>query len=615
MRAKIDKQLVKACTVLMLMLMTFSYMSAQQSSVPCLERNISLNADNKNIVDVLHLIEKEIGCNFSFNSALIPEGKKVTVHQTNKTVRQALDKVFTGTLQYKERGGYIILTKAEQNKVISGYVENERGEKIANASVYDINTLSSATTNEYGYYEMKIKRDDLPLQLSVSKNNFNDTIIPLQPSTATLQNIVIHETKDSTFHKLVKTVGDSLRSKWSVVSDWTVEQFTSNPNVSNINDTLFTPYQFSVVPFVGTNGKLSGNIESNWSFNVFGGYTGGVRKGEIGLLLNINKNDVKHGQFGGVMNIVGGDMKGFQFAGVNNLDFKSFNGFQIAGLMNLVNDESYGTSIAGLMNIQGGKGAGLSLAGLMNIHGTRHDGAQIAGFMNISEGEINGSQVAGFMNVAEGKVKGMQIAGFMNAADTVKGIQLSGFINAADKVKGVQLGFINLSDTLIGAPIGFFSYVKSGYHKLELAYDEINYAHISFRTGSQYFYNIFDAGTRPKHLSLNNSVWTFGYGIGTAPKLTRKLALNFDVTGSHVYYKKIGNELNLLGKAYLGVDFNFIEKCSITAGVTFNTYFTEDEPNLLTSLEYWPAGMRETQLSDGYQMNSWFGWRVGIRFF
>src|SRR5690554_6794951 len=85
---------------------------AQQQNIPCLERNISINADNKNIVDVLHLIEKQIGCNFSFNSSLISEEKKVSVHQTNKTVRQVLDKIFAGTLQYKERGGYIILTKA-----------------------------------------------------------------------------------------------------------------------------------------------------------------------------------------------------------------------------------------------------------------------------------------------------------------------------------------------------------------------------------------------------------------------------------------------------------------------------------------------------------------------
>jgi len=455
--------------------------SLAQNKVPCLEKTITISAENKSAIDVLHDIEKMVGCNFSFNSALVPEGKKVTVRLINKSVRQALDKMFVGTLQYKEKGGYVILTKAEEKRVISGYVENEKGEKVAGASVYDLNTLSSATSNEYGYYEMKMKRDEKPLQLSVSKDNFSDTIIPLQPSTATLQNVVIHEEKDTTLKHLAKVVGDTLRSKWSMVSAWTVEQFTSNENVKNIKDTLYTPFQFSVVPFVGTNGRLSGNIESDWSFNLFGGYNGGVRKAEFGTLFNVNRNDVRYFQLAGLTNVVGGNMTGVQIGGLTNLNFQSFKGVQLGGLLNLADLGSDGASIAGLMNITGGKGSGLNMAGLMNIHGVQHDGMQVAGLMNINEGQMNGIQVAGFMNLAEGKVRGAQLAGFMNAADTMNGMQISGFLNIAHSAKGVQLGFINLSDTLKGVPIGFFSYVKTGYHKLELAYDELNYGHLSFR--------------------------------------------------------------------------------------------------------------------------------------
>jgi len=589
--------------------------SLAQTKVPCLEKTITISVENKSAIDVLHDIEKMIGCNFSFNSALVQEGKKVTVKLINKSVRQVLDKMFAGTLQYKEKGGYIILTKAEEKRVISGYVENEKGEKVAGASVYDLNTLSSATSNEYGYYEMKMKRDEKPLQLSVSKDNFSDTIIPLQPSTATLQNVVIHEQKDTTLKHLAKVVGDTLRSKWSMVSAWTVEQFTSNENVKNIKDTLYTPFQFSVVPFVGTNGRLSGNIESDWSFNLFGGYNGGVRKAEFGTLFNVNRNDVRYFQLAGLTNVVGGNMTGVQFGGLTNLNFQSFRGFQIGGLLNLADLGSDGASVAGLMNITGGKGAGLNMAGLMNIHGIQHDGMQLAGLMNINEGQMNGIQVAGFMNLAEGKVRGSQIAGFMNAADTMNGMQISGFLNIAHSAKGVQLGFINLSDTLNGVPIGFFSYVKTGYHKLELAYDELNYGHLSFRSGTQYFYNILGVGISLKNVSLNNSVWTFGYGVGTAPRLSKKLALNVDITGNQIFQQKFDDALNVLAKLYLGVDYNFIEKCSITAGLTFNGYFTENNPNLLSELEYLPKGINEYQLDERFQANTWIGWRVGLRFF
>lgn len=602
-------------TAIVLLKLLLSTASLAQSKVPCLERAITLSVENKSAIDVLHDIEKIIGCNFSFNSALVPEGKKVTVKVINKSVRQVLDKMFAGTLQYKEKGGYIILTKAEEKRVISGYVENEKGEKVAGASVYDLNTLSSATSNEYGYYEMKMKRDEKPLQLSVSKDNFSDTIIPLQPSTATLQNVVIHEQKDTTLKQIARTIGDTLRSKWSMVSAWTVDQFTNNENVKNIKDTLYSPFQFSVVPFVGTNGKLSGNIESDWSINLFGGYNGGVRRAEFGTLFNIDRKDVRYFQFAGLTNVVGGNMKGVQIGGLTNLNFQKFSGFQIGGLLNLTDLSSDGASIAGLMNITGGKGIGLNVAGLMNIHGVSHTGMQVAGLMNINEGVMNGMQVGGFMNIAEGKVRGAQLAGFMNAADTLKGIQMAGFLNIAHSVKGVQLGFINISDTLKGLPIGFFSYVKTGYHKLELAYDELNFGHLSFRSGSQYFYNIVDIGTGLKNMSLNNSVWTFGYGIGTAPKLSKKLALNLDVTGNQVFQTKFSEELNVLAKAYLGLDFNFIEKCSITAGVTFNGYFTENNPSLFESLNYLPVGINEYQIDDRFQANTWIGWRVGLRFF
>jgi len=139
--------------------------------------------------------------------------------------------------------------------------------------------------------------------------------------------------------------------------------------------------------------------------------------------------------------------------------------------------------------------------------------------------------------------------------------------------------------------------------------------HLSFRSGTQYFYNILDVGTSLKNVSLNNSVWTLGYGVGTAPKLSKKLALNVDITGNQIFQQKLDDDLNVLAKLYLGVDYNFIEKCSITAGLTFNGYFTENNPNLLSELEYLPKGINEYQLDERFQANTWIGWRVGLRFF
>ena len=586
---------------------------AQRKS-PCLEHPIVMQVDNKSIQEVLILMEREMHCSFSYNTSLFDAGRKVSLKSSNYTVRQVLDKLFLGTIQYSEKNGRIILTKAIPQDLISGYVQNSKGEKIANASVYDIHTMASATTDSYGYFEMKINRNDQPLQLTVSKENYRDTIVPLQPSSVTLHNVVITEKKDSTFQKIAQTIGDTLISQWNKVSNWTAKQFTSNPNVRNICDTMYTPFQFSFVPFVGSNGRLSGNIESDWSINLLGGYNAGVRKGEFGGMFNINTNDVRYGQMAGLFNIAGGDVSGLQIAGLTNLNLSSFRGAQVSGLVNLSNDHAYGLSIAGLMNVHPKQGAGVDIAGLLNLHDEKMRGMQLSGFGNINGGAIEGVQIGGFMNVAD-RVKGIQLAGFMNVTDTMQGLQLAGLINLATKARGMQIGVINLSDSLEGVPFGVFSYVKSGYHKLEVAYDEINYLHLAFRSGSKYFYNIFDIATQPSKVSLSNSIWTLGYGIGTAPSISRRMALNFDVTANQILYKGISETVNTLAKLYVGLDYNFIDKCSISAGVTVNGYISENDPNLLMHLEYWPAAMRERQLNSTYQLNSWIGWRVGLRFF
>lgn len=118
-------------------------------------------------------------------------------------------------------------------------------------------------------------------------------------------------------------------------------------------------------------------------------------------------------------------------------------------------------------------------------------------------------------------------------------------------------------------PIGFLSFVNKGYHKLELAADEIFPVNISFRTGIRNFYNIITAGIRPEN--TDTITWSFGYGIGTAPKFSDKLFLNIDITANEVL-KGNADKLNLVNKLYLGVDYQIAKKFSITAGASLNLH-------------------------------------------
>ena len=95
--------------------------------------------------------------------------------------------------------------------------------------------------------------------------------------------------------------------------------------------------------------------------------------------------------------------------------------------------------------------------------------------------------------------RGSQIAAMTNFATAkLSGSQISAFYNHGRNVRGTQIGLFNYADTLGGVPIGLISFVKTGYHKLEISADEIFHANLAFRTGVSKFYNILSAGIMPE---------------------------------------------------------------------------------------------------------------------
>jgi hypothetical protein len=574
--------------------------SAQQV-IPPLERKVTLEVNAVPATSVLQLIESQAGVSFSYASSLLSANQLVSVKLKNKTVREALDKIFEGKVMYKSRNNHIILTKSpEQQKVIGGYVENAKGEKLKGASVYDPSTMASATTDEYGYFEMKIRRTT-PQQLQISKTSYADTTMPLQPTSPTLQYIVMDERKDTSLQHVfavMKSSKDSILTAVKHTGEWIKERLIWNENLRNIRDSLYRPFQISLVPFVGTNGRLSGNVVNDYSWNILAGYNGGVNKAEFAGLMNIDKADVSYFQFAGLTNIVGGTLTGVQFAGFNNVNLGEVNGVQFAGFSNF-----------GLNKLDG-----LQFAGFSNICGSSLRGLQFSGFSNITAGELKGAQIAGFGNIAASGFRGIQLGGFFNTSGKhARGIQISGFINVAHHLKGSQLGVFNFADSLSGVPIGLFSFVKSGYHKLEFAYDDMEYAHVSFRSGVRHFYNIISAGTRTDW-NTDTVDWTFSYGLGMAPRISERVDLNIDLTANQMIHGNIASELNMIAKLQTGVDIHLTKRISIFGAVVMNGYFYEDHTRLAAGYE--PSrSIYDTNLGGGFLFDSWLGWKAGIRFF
>jgi len=583
--------------------------------------------------DVLKKISKLGDFTFSYNPSILDQAKTTSATYTGVTVREVLDALFGGVIRYKTHGNYVILTKAPvttkaEERLYSGYVVDETtGERLKNVSVYDPLSLSSTVTDASGYFQIKIDRPPSDLFLAINRQNYTDTLVVVPNEKDGLLSIPIRISKDKIV-TLADSVGEKVKRFWktNVLAPQTL-------NIKNITDTLYRKSQISVFPFIGTNHTLSANVINDYSFNIFGGYSRGVQKFELGGLFNMVLKDMNGTQVAGVFNAVGGKTRGVQFAGVANLNLDSVKGTQIAGLINFDWNSTQKFSAAGLINFTHDESRGVHLAGIGNMTLGSQKGGHIAGLFNFSTREVRAAQVSGALNFAAGslagaqvslinyagkEVRGAQVAALMNVApQKVNGVQLSGLLNYASNVDGVQVGLFNIADSVRGIQLGFFSFFMKGYHKIEISADEIFYTNVAFRTGANQFYNIFTVGAKPDSFEEEQPNWTFGYGVGTSPRLTKGLSLNIDLTSNQIVEGNNIEAVRLLNKLFLGFEVEPIKKVAFTAGVTLNGYVTDTTYGLYPELftDYVPEIIYERTYSNNYNLKMWWGAKVGVRFF
>jgi hypothetical protein len=571
----------------------FFYAFAQQK-IPPLERVISITVAEEPLDEVLKKISQQGGVSFSYSSKIFDTKRIVSLSVTNKTVRETMELIFHGGVQYKQKSNYVIITRASADEVlVSGYIVDEAtGKRLKEVSIYDPVSLRSAVTDEYGFFEMPIEKPSAEqLKLAIKKSNYTDTLVVVPARRSSFQNISLNFESEKW-----KAFTDSVNSKMNRLWMWT-KRSVASINLQNIRDTLHRTWQVSFLPFIGTNHTMSGNVVNDYSLNILGGFSGGTAVAEFGGLFNIDRGHVHHAQVAGIFNVNGGKTNGIQFA----------------GMINATLDSVYAIQAAGLINANQAYSKGVQLAGISNVNLDSYHGPQLAGLFNFTLRKLEGAQVAGLFNVAVGTAHGAQVAGLFNVeAGTIHGAQVSSLLNMAWTVEGTQVGFLNVTDSITGIPVGFLSFVNKGYHSVELSADEIFPVNVALRTGVRKFYNIVTAGVLPER--ADTTTWSFGYGVGTLPKLTKRLSLNIDLTANQVVKGNV-EKLNLVNKLYLGVDYRVRKKFSLTAGATvnvrvFDAKFT-NYPKLFYA--YKPTLLRDYNDSlTGVQM--WWGGKIGLRF-
>jgi len=640
-----------------------------------LNKTVTVDADRQPLAVVLDNISMQGRFHFSYVKEFIHDDSLVTIHVSNRSVKQVLDILFQGNFQFREIGDQIIIQPGTSSKekwfVVSGHVKDAvTGSPINNASVYERMQLISTMTNEQGYYRIRLReKEKTAAMLTVSKDLYRDTIM------------LILSGRDQELDASIKPappiqLGVVDINKYTHVEQTMFGRFflSSRQRMQSLNlSDFFTkqPYQYSLVPAIGTHGKIGSQVINKFSMNFIGGYTAGLRGVEIAGVFNIDQKDVKWVQIAGIFNGVGGRMTGVQLAGVHNHTLDSLKGMQAAGISNILKHgfrgaqfsgiynqtgaDSKGAQFSGAINYSGGhleglqaagaigaaRGAvrGAQLAGVVNysqgiggaqiagmvntnidttngaqISGAinytkRLKGAQIAGMVNVAIDTVGGAQISGLINYAK-RVKGAQIAGALNVAiDTVSGAQISGLVNFAGILKGVQIGVLNYADSSDGYSIGLVSIVRRGYHQVQIYTNEMMDLNVAYKSGNKKLYSLLVAG-----MTLGDrKAYSFGYGIGHDFRLSPLAFITAEATSQYVY---LGNwdASNTMVRLQAAWNRRLAKKITFFAGPTFTVYYS-DKLDVSDPKEEMKVPRHYSPFDFGAGVLGWFGWHIGIGFF
>ncbi|WP_426327632.1 STN and carboxypeptidase regulatory-like domain-containing protein [Pedobacter sp. R-06] len=570
--------------LIILLLFISGYCAAQVTTVDYrrnLSKGVSLNVKQEKVGNVLQMIGKAGGFYFSYNGVLFRQDSLINLNVKNVPVREVLDQLFDGKVDYKENAEYIILRYAvnhltieaehiangDNEYAISGYVIDTRtGNKVKQASVYEKKLLQAALTDNNGYFTLRFRGEHSGVILTASKETYRDTALVFLADI----NIKPEKYEDPDKEKgafFTNTFGG--RGIWRFL-------LSSKQRIQNLNIPDFlaqTPFQASFTPGLSSHGSMSSSVVNKASLNILGGYTAGTNGFEIAGAFNLTKGDIKKIQVAGLFNVVGGSVRGTQFSGAYNDVNMNVDGLQVAGLLNRVES----------------KVRGLQLAGVGNIAGKDVKGAQVAGLINVSK-NTTGVQLAGVLNKTSGRLKGMQLTGLVNHAKNMDGFQL-GVVNLADSSSGISIGLINLSN--------------NGYRKITVYSNEVINTNIAFKTGNAKLYTLLITG---KNFSDTARAFTFGLGLGHDFVLNKHFAISAEGTIQSIYLGNI-EEANNLYRLQANLQFNALSRLTIFAGPAYS-YYVKGEAISGEKYQKEVAPAWSHHFRNGTQ--GWLGWNFGV---
>ncbi len=573
---------------------------AQSSQSNILERQISLQVSSLPIKEVLEKMSQEANYFYSYNSNSFDDRRKISLSVQNQTVRAVLKSILGTQFQFKQFGNNLAILKLKpKEQIIGGYISDEKtGKPLSNVTIYDKKTLTSTTTDSFGYYEIRTRQ---PIQaLSVAREDYADAKFELKSINdkeldIALVPIEAAEKRPIDVEFLTKfrtTKPDSNITEYTVFGDSDfssfakdyVETFKRADAVNVRDESLRRSFQWSIAPYLGNNKGLSASVVNNFSINATVGYTLGTRFFELGGIGNINRRNIS--------------------------------GLQLSSCFNIVNRKMSGVQISGLIN-RASRASGLQVAGINNNTDTLKNGLQISGISNQTDLILRGgTQIAGVANVAREGRGFFQAAIFSNRADTI--FAQAGLINFTKRNRGIQIGLINISDTASGVMLGLINVVKKGYNKVEISTDELRQARVAFRTGTQWFHTIYGIGVQPIETKMDvfpdfkGRLGHAALGFGSNLRIGSRFAFTLEALGQQYRWAENLEKLGDAARLSAGFNIQIFRKFGISVAPSWN-YLVMTPSVSTTQKAVFERKIVPNSVIQTDDIYRWWGWQVGLR--
>lgn len=159
------------CQIRLILLAIIILVSQSQAKLAAQDgKLITIQAENKSLMEVMQQIESIMNFKFFYSADLIDPTRKVTVSLENSTLENALTQVFSNTgISWELQDRFIILKKQEsrakdeQAGFVTGIVTDENDIPLMGVTVYIKGTTTGVITGLNGEYEIEVPAEGATL--------------------------------------------------------------------------------------------------------------------------------------------------------------------------------------------------------------------------------------------------------------------------------------------------------------------------------------------------------------------------------------------------------------------------------------------------------------------